>query len=148
MLSANLLCGAQPLVGVRRRQPDVDDRHVGRVAPHLEEEIAGGDALADDFESSLGQQPREALAQEHAVLGEGYAHGISARTRVPPPVVLDTRRRPPSTSTRSARPRSPEPPSVPAPPTPSSTTSTTSWRFACLTSTVTLEAWAYLATFV
>ena len=31
----------QPLVVVRRRQPDVDDRDVGRVAAHLEQQFVG-----------------------------------------------------------------------------------------------------------
>src|SRR5436190_22534235 len=86
--------------------------------------------------------------QQHAVLGEHYRHGISPRTRVPPPLGLQTRRRPPSDSTRSASPRKPEPLSVFAPPTPSSRTSTTSSPFARLTWTLAREARAYLATFV
>ena len=55
----NLLRGTQPLVGVRRGQPNVDDHDLRRIAAHLEEEILGGGALADDLESGLGQEPRQ-----------------------------------------------------------------------------------------
>ena len=72
------------------------------------------------------EQPGQALAQQDAVLGDGYPHGISALTRVPPPTGLQTRSRPSSASTRSASPRRPEPASVSAPPPPSSVISTTS----------------------
>ena len=79
---------------------------------------------ADHFESVVGEETLEALAQEHAVFGDHDPHGISALTRVPPPSGVQIRSRPPSASTRSASPRRPEPRSVSAPPMPSSTTST------------------------
>ena len=31
------------------------------------------------------EQPHDALAQQHRVVGDDYAHGITARTTVPPP---------------------------------------------------------------
>ena len=34
--------------------------------------------LADDVEAGLAEQQRDALAQQHRVVGEHYAHGISA----------------------------------------------------------------------
>ena len=142
---ADLQRGAQALVVVGRRQPDVDDRDVGRVAAHLQEQVVGGLAAAHDLEPVLVQQRARALAQEDAVLGDHDAHGISALTRVPPPCGLQTRSRPPSASTRSARPRSPEPRSESAPPTPSSTISTTTWPSRRLTSTVADEACACFA---
>ena len=39
--------------------PNVDDDDLRRIAAHLEEEILGGGALADDLESGLGQEPRQ-----------------------------------------------------------------------------------------
>ena len=82
-------------------------------------------ARPDHVEAGLVEQPREPLAQQHRVVGEDHAHGISACTTVPRPGGLSTRSRPPSASTRSASPRSPVPCARSAPPTPSSATSTT-----------------------
>ena len=74
----------------------------------------------DDLEAGLFEQAGEAFAQDHGVVGQGYAHGISARSVVPRPGGLEIVSRPPSASTRSASPRSPEPPVGVAPPMPSS----------------------------
>ena len=62
----------------------------------------------DDLEAGLLEQPREPLAEDHRVVGDGYAHGISAVSRVPRPGGLDTVNWPPSASTRSASPRRPD----------------------------------------
>src|SRR5581483_9499252 len=86
---------------------------------------------SDDLEAGLSEQPRQALAQDHGVVGDDYAHGISARSLVPRPGGLDKVSRPPRASTRSARPRNPEPPAPVAPPIPSSETSSESTPFSC-----------------
>ena len=75
----------QPLVGVRGRQPDVDDGDVGRLAADRGQQVVGVVAARDHVEAGVGEQPRQPLAEQHAVLGDGYPHGISALTRVPPP---------------------------------------------------------------
>src|SRR5215218_7551176 len=147
MESTDLERCAQALVIVRRREPDVDDRHVRRVAAHLQEQILGGLAASDHLESVLAQQALEPFSQQDAVLGDHDAHGISARSRVPPPLGLQIRSRPPRTSTRSARPRSPDPRSVSAPPTPSSTISITTRPPARASSTLAELACACLPTF-
>src|SRR5918999_1638581 len=125
VLRADLERRLQALVAVRGRQTDVDDRNVRLVAPHLPQQELSVSALGDDLEARVRQQACQPLAQQHAVLGDRYPHGMSALTRVPPPGGVQTRSRPPSASTRSASPRRPVPRSLSAPPTPSSTTSIT-----------------------
>src|SRR5207249_11366940 len=80
--------------------------------------------------------------------GGGHRTGISAITRVPAPVVLSTRSRPPSAATRSASPVSPDPEAGSAPPTPSSATSTSRLSSSSVASTVTDEAFACRAALV
>ena len=125
VLVADLGRGAQALVGVRRRHADVDDRDVGLVGADLAQQVLGVAGLGDDLEARLLEQPRDALAQQQAVVGQDYAHGTSALTVVPSPGGEWTSRRPSSAARRSARPRRPVPPAGSAPPTPSSRTSTT-----------------------
>ena len=108
----------------------------GACSPTLAIELLGVARLADDVEARLAEQQRDALAQEHRVVGQHYAHGISALSRVPPAGGLQTFRRPSSASTRSASPRSPEPFAGSAPPLPSSVISTISVPLSRLTSTV------------
>ena len=94
MARPDLEGGAHPLVVVSRRQPDVDDGDIGRVAPHLQQQILGRLAAADHLQAVLGQQALQPLPQEDAVLGDHGTHGISARSRVPPPFGLHTCNRP------------------------------------------------------
>src|SRR4051794_29797362 len=107
MLLADRQSGPQPFVGVGRRQSDVDNDSVGRVIRDAYQQLIGGAAASSDFDTSAGQQLRDAFAQQHAVFGNGYPHGISARTRVPAPAALQIRSRPSRASTRSASPRRP-----------------------------------------
>jgi len=82
------------------------------------------------------------------VVGEDYAHGISAWMIVPAPGALVTAMRPPIAATRSSRPRRPEPRAGSAPPTPSSAISTARRPSCRSIVSRTLVAFAYLATFV
>ena len=81
----------------------------------------------------LGQESREALADDDGVVGEDHAHGIAALTRVPPPGGALDQQAAVEASTRSRRPRSPAPAGS-APPTPSSVTSIATRPFARMTS--------------
>ena len=70
-----LLGGADALVGVRGRHPDVGEHDVGLVLVDRVEqlaEIAGLDDLVDG--RVLGQERDEALSEEHAVLREHHTH--------------------------------------------------------------------------
>ncbi len=82
-----------------------------RALDQLEQRVAVA-GEPDDLEAGFLEQPGEAFAQDHRVVGQRYAHGISARSVVPRPGGLETVKRPPSASTRSASPRRPEPPAV------------------------------------
>jgi hypothetical protein len=72
MLRANLERRAQPLVVVRRRESDVDNRDVRRVAPHFEQKVIRIVALREDLEARVAKKPPDALSQEHAVFGNRY----------------------------------------------------------------------------
>ena len=80
----------------------------------------------DDLVAGVGEQRREALAQQDEVLGDHDAHGSSARTRSARPPGCRRPASPSSASTRCASPSRPEPAVRRAPPLPSSATSTTS----------------------
>src|SRR5262245_33274663 len=76
MLRADLLCSPDALVGLRGRHADVDDRDVGLVAPHLEQELVGVARLADDLDARLLEQPRQPLPQERRVVRDHGAKGM------------------------------------------------------------------------
>ena len=97
MLLADLPRRAEALVGVRRRHPDVDDRDVGRVRAHLQQQLVGGPGLADDLEAGLLEQLRDALAEQDGVVGEDDAHGGDAT-----PVSVEAGNGISATTTRSA----------------------------------------------
>src|SRR5215208_551487 len=105
-------------------------------------------AASRDLDAGVGQQLRNALPQQHTVLGDSYPHGISARTRVPSPAALQIRNRPFRASTRSASPRKPVPRSESAPPMPLSTISSIKVSSVTPSSTETWPACAYFAALV
>jgi hypothetical protein len=76
---------AQPVVCVGRRHADVDHRDVGLVGVDLAQQVLGVAGLADDLEAPLLEQPHHALAQQHRIVGDDYAHGILAVIVVPLP---------------------------------------------------------------
>ena len=73
MALADLLGGAQALVRLRRRHPDVDHRHVGLVHGDVTEQVVGVAGLRHDVEAGVVEQPRHALAEQHGVVGEDDA---------------------------------------------------------------------------
>ena len=64
----------EPLLGVRRRHPDVDDRDVRRVRVDGRDELVGVRRLGDDVEARAAQQRGDPLADQQAVVGDDDAH--------------------------------------------------------------------------
>jgi hypothetical protein len=58
---------------VRRGHLDVDDRDVGLVRAHLQQEVIRGAALTDDFEPGVIEQPCDSFTQENGVVGNDDA---------------------------------------------------------------------------
>src|SRR5437762_2784133 len=79
MLVPNLLRGDEPLVCVRRRHADVDDRDVWSFEPDLPQQGRGILGLGDHVNVRAFEQSYDPLPSQHRVLGDDYAHGISAR---------------------------------------------------------------------
>ena len=98
MLRADLPGRDEAFVGVRGRHADVDDRRVGSGEPDVSEQLVGVLRLGDDVDSGVLEQTDDPLAREHHVVGDDYAHGISARR-----VVWLTSSEPPRAPMRSAR---------------------------------------------
>ena len=95
-LDADASGGAQPFVGVRRREPYVDDGDVGPLtADEFHQRVDVG-RFADDLEASVPEHSHDSLASEELVLGDYDAHGINASIVVSPVVSL-----PPSAAIRS-----------------------------------------------
>ena len=69
-------------------------------------DIAG---LAGHLEAGRGERRGQRLPEEHGIVGQDYAHGITARIVVPPPGGLSTLSRPRIAATLSSSPCSPEP---------------------------------------
>ena len=71
------LRGDDPLVGVRRRHADVDDRAVGlgrRDRAHQAVDVRG---LADDLDPGVVEHADDSLAGEHHVIGDDDSHAPS-----------------------------------------------------------------------
>ena len=73
---AGLHGGAQPLVGVRRRHPDVDDRHVRPVASTTASTSASPSPTAATTSCPLlGEQPHQPLPEQYGVVRDHHPHG-------------------------------------------------------------------------
>ena len=78
MPRADLGRGAQPLVVIAGRHPDVDDGQVGLVLGDDGEQRLGVADAAHDVVAGVLEQAREPLAQQRRVLRDHDAHGNSA----------------------------------------------------------------------
>ena len=136
----------QPLVGERRRQPDVHHGHVGAVGSHGGQEIVPVVHRRADLEAVRLKQPDQAVAEQEKVLGYDNAHGISKLTTVGPPAGLDTTSTPSKAESRRAMPLMPVPRDESAPPAPSSETLIRSEPSECRRSTSAALAPECLAT--
>ena len=71
----------QPLGGVRRGHPDVDDAHVWRIlADPVEQRLPVGD-LGGHLEPGLGQHPGQSLPEQHRIVGNHHPHAQSVPPR-------------------------------------------------------------------
>ena len=66
----------EPFVRVGRGHADVHDRHVRLVHGHVTQQVVCVVRLGDDVEAGLGEQPHDALAQQHRVVRDDDAHRV------------------------------------------------------------------------
>ena len=88
-------------VGMGGRHLDVDDRDVGAGELDPTQQLLSGLGLPDDREPSVGEKARQPLPHDHRVIGDDYAHGISAWSLTPPLDARSTPRRPSRAPIRS-----------------------------------------------
>ena len=60
------------LVGVRRREPDVDDGDVRGEAADLGQQLGRGSALGRDLHTRVREQPGEAVTEQDAAFGDHH----------------------------------------------------------------------------
>ncbi len=73
MASADLQRCAHALVAVCGRQANVDDGDLGRVAPHLQEQLVRGAGARDDLEALVAEEFRLQFAQFAVVVNNQHA---------------------------------------------------------------------------
>src|SRR5262249_21768880 len=138
----------QSLVGVRRRHPNVDHRHVrSQRVDGIDEAVAvahRGDHLATE----LFEQPDQTFSDQCSIVCDNNSHGTSATITVGPPVGESIVNSPSTARNRSARPARPRPLATCAPPTPSSPIARTSDPSVATNDTEQAAAPLCLATFV
>ena len=88
MTAPNRVGCEEAFVGVGRRHTDVDHGKVGLQVSDEREQLVGVAGLGDDVDAALDENAPQSLADEHRVVGQHYAHGISPRSRVPWPARL------------------------------------------------------------
>ncbi len=87
VLRADRLGGPETLIGVRRWHPDVDDHHVRQVFSSCAQKTIRVVDLRDDIESCVDEEARDALPDEHRIVGEDKPnrHRWSTRARIAAP---------------------------------------------------------------
>ena len=81
MLGADRFGCLEPLVGMGRRHPDIDDRDVGMELSNGREELGRIACLRDDVEPGFSEQPGDTLAKQDGVIGEGDPNGHQSTDR-------------------------------------------------------------------
>jgi hypothetical protein len=94
VLLADLLRRDEPLVGVRGRHADVDDRDVGVVGADLQQQLLGVAGLADDLEAAVLEQAWRSPRAERTESSARTTRVVPSRSAsAVPGVTIDSKRR-------------------------------------------------------